>query len=1320
MKRFFIIFLAACLFASNSFSQNVGIGTATPTEKLQVVGNIKGDTSKLNALQMSNGAALGKILTTDAIGNGTWQPNAGIIKALNGLTKTNDSIKLGGLIFENTLVRLNANALQITDTGTAVSLSVSQTNIPLTIALSNTATTQSFTAVNSGNLSSVEIYIAALGGSAISVTVKDNAGNTLGTITNSYVAVFNNWSSFSFSNILLSSGQTYSLSVTSSSNPQLYYDNTNPYSFGTSNISTTADISFKIFSAGEKSLLTLKAGKMGINNANPGANLDINGTIKINDGTNGNGKVLTSDAAGNASWQEVTAGPLAAWGINGNAGATTPHFLGTTDSVPLLFKINNQNAGYLGLGGNTFLGLKSGNINTAGNGNVGIGSRVLSKTTANYPSTAIGFSSQDSALTGYANTSLGSYSLTKNTQGINNTAIGNGAMYLAENTATPANVYDNTAVGDNALYQTHYYGQTAVGAGTLSQDTGGIYNTAIGYLAMYLHQRGNSNTALGTSALRNDTTGNLNTALGTNAMMNHKSGDNNIAVGYASMSDNIIGANNISVGNSALFYNNRSKNIAMGQSAGFYNGYLQTDLTLGIENTYLGYQSGAYANTGSKNVALGYQALIGTGLFADNPSNVFYKRNVAIGDSSMAASYGSDNVAVGFKTLSKSQNGGQHVAIGSRALSNTIATYPNTAVGYSSQDSATNGTANTSVGSYSLTKNKQGINNTAIGNYAMNGAENIASPTSMFDNTAVGNGALQVTRYFGQTAVGAGTLGNDTAGIYNTALGYLAMNLHQRGNSNTAVGTSALRLDINGALNTALGVNAMYNHKTGDNNVAVGFNALLNDNDGGANTAVGTSAMVNHKTGGLNSAVGFEVMYSDTSGGLNAAVGYRSMRFVKNGYENTAIGTGSLEFTDSSNYNTAIGRGAMNAKGGKFNTALGYYASGLNSGAASTNYYVNETTSIGYNAGFKNIADQNTFVGSHAGYGASSDSLRGIENTGIGSYSLFFNNNGKSNTAVGLGALYFNTTGSGNVGNGIRALLSNNTGNRNVAIGDSALFFNSSGSSNTGLGYLTSTTNLTNATAIGANALVAQNNSLVLGSINGINGATSDTKVGIGTTTPDSIFSVADNFLVGKSGTVQYDNTVPVMAYMFKSGAANANRMVIAHSTGNANYGLQYQDIFDRFHFLSAGTPVLTVDLGTQRVGVGVSSPTHQLQLSTDDAAKLTTSTWAITSDIRLKKVDGNYTKGLKDILALNTIMYHYAAGNALNLSTKEQGYGFSAQDVQKIFPEAVKTDSEGFLSLNIHPILVAYVNAFKEQQQQIDELKKQMEELKSLIKIKN
>src|SRR5271156_388008 len=50
---------------------------------------------------------------------------------------------------------------------------------------------------------------------------------------------------------------------------------------------------------------------------------------------------------------------------------------------------------------------------------------------------------------------------------------------------------------------------------------------------------------------------------------------------------------------------------------------------------------------------------------------------------------------------------------------------------------------------------------------------------------------------------------------------------------------------------------------------------------------------------------------------------------------------------------------------------------------------------------------------------------------------------------------------------------------------------------------------LTNATALGANAEVDASNSLVLGSINGVNGQTATVKVGIGTTTPSNVFTIA-------------------------------------------------------------------------------------------------------------------------------------------------------------------------------------------------------------------
>jgi hypothetical protein len=168
-----------------------------------------------------------------------------------------------------------------------------------------------------------------------------------------------------------------------------------------------------------------------------------------------------------------------------------------------------------------------------------------------------------------------------------------------------------------------------------------------------------------------------------------------------------------------------------------------------------------------------------------------------------------------------------------------------------------------------------------------------------------------------------------------------------------------------------------------------------------------------------------------------------------------------------------------------------------------------------------NFGVDNTFVG-----GAGNFTMTGDGNTATGASALVRNTTGRFNTATGDGALITNTTGSGNTATGDRALEFNTTGFGNTATGDAALDlttgdlntgvgygagrYNSTGSANTFIGAFAIATfdSLTNATAIGANAMVGQSDSLVLGSIKGVNGATSSVKVGIGTSTPSQELDV--------------------------------------------------------------------------------------------------------------------------------------------------------------------------------------------------------------------
>ena len=63
---------------------------------------------------------------------------------------------------------------------------------------------------------------------------------------------------------------------------------------------------------------------------------------------------------------------------------------------------------------------------------------------------------------------------------------------------------------------------------------------------------------------------------------------------------------------------------------------------------------------------------------------------------------------------------------------------------------------------------------------------------------------------------------------------------------------------------------------------------------------------------------------------------------------------------------------------------------------------------------------------------------------------------------------------------------------------------------------------------------------------------------------------------------------------------------------------------------------------------------------------------------------------------------------------TGEKSIGFIAQDVEKIFPEAVATDSNGLKSISYTKLIAPLTEAIKEQQKQIELLRAELEALKN------
>jgi trimeric autotransporter adhesin len=182
------------------------------------------------------------------------------------------------------------------------------------------------------------------------------------------------------------------------------------------------------------------------------------------------------------------------WQTTGNAGTVDgTHFLGTTDSVSLTFRANNQLAGRIDVsGGNTFWGYKAGKLNT------------------DFYNTAIGAFALSFNTTGGGNTAIGTDALKANTIGSSNTASGFTA--LSKNTAGNYNI--------------------AIGATALSANTTGSANTATGYRGLLFNKTGDGNTANGTAALERNTVGDYNTAVGYNSLWMNDSGLTNVATGY--------------------------------------------------------------------------------------------------------------------------------------------------------------------------------------------------------------------------------------------------------------------------------------------------------------------------------------------------------------------------------------------------------------------------------------------------------------------------------------------------------------------------------------------------------------------------------------------------------------------------------------------------------------------------------------------------------------------------------------------------------------------------------------------------------------------
>ena len=134
------------------------------------------------------------------------------------------------------------------------------------------------------------------------------------------------------------------------------------------------------------------------------------------------------------------------------------------------------------------------------------------------------------------------------------------------------------------------------------------------------------------------------------------------------------------------------------------------------------------------------------------------------------------------------------------------------------------------------------------------------------------------------------------------------------------------------------------------------------------------------------------------------------------------------------------------------------------------------------------------------------------------------------------------------------------------------------------------------------------------------------------------------------------------------------------------------------------------------RVGIGTTAPDQLLSVN-GDASKSGGGSWQTFSDERLKNIKGSYDSGLRAIMRLQPLRYEYKPDNAMGLKPVGERIGVGAHAVQQVIPEAVTKNAEGYLMVNNDPIIWTMLNAIKEQQKEIVELKRQIRQLRATRK---
>lgn len=213
--------------------------------------------------------------------------------------------------------------------------------------------------------------------------------------------------------------------------------------------------------------------------------------------------------------------------------------------------------------------------------------------------------------------------------------------------------------------------------------------------------------------------------------------------------------------------------------------------------------------------------------------------------------------------------------------------------------------------------------------------------------------------------------------------------------------------------------------------------------------------------------------------------------------------------------------------------------------------------------------------------------------------------------------------------------------------------------------------------------------------------------VGIGTSTPNSTLTVGN-----AGGTIPGEITLNPTTNAYEGGQINFKRSLTGSTVDWSidQYGTTAADARLRIFNTSELNGLVIKENGY--IGMGNNAPTVRLQVTGDIIAN----SIAGSSDARFKTDVAPISNPLQKVLALRGVNFNWnTSAFPQRMFSDKRTLGFIAQEVEKVLPEIVQTENtaEGYKSVQYDKVVALLVEAIKEQQKQINQLKKQVKKLR-------